>query len=57
MSDFVWAYSTSTGRKARVPAHYLDHPVIGKWWRKTPLSQKAAEAKAPASGDTTKKES
>lgn len=56
MSPFVWAYSSTTGRKARIPAHWLEHKTLSKGWRKTPL-QKAADTKTPATGDTTKKES
>jgi hypothetical protein len=58
---FVDAYSKRTGKKVRIPAHFLGHPVLGKGFNKTPR-QKAADAQAsdqattdaPASGDKTK---
>lgn len=34
-SEFVDAFAVSTGRPVRVPRHFLDHPVIGKGFRKT----------------------
>lgn len=37
---FVDAYSKTTGKKQRVPAYFLDHPVLGKNLRKTPLQTK-----------------
>lgn len=60
---FVDAYSSTTGNKRRVPAHWLEHDVLGKRWRKTPL-QKVADKRtvekqstpAPAAGDDTDKE-
>lgn len=30
MNKFAWARNTVTGQVAKVPAHYLDHPVLGK---------------------------
>lgn len=58
---FVDAYSKRTGKKVRIPEHFLGHPVLGKGFNKTPR-QKAADAQAtsatgtdtPASGDKTK---
>lgn len=52
MTEFVDAYSTATGRKQRVPAHYLDHPVLGKGLAKTPRI-KAREKAAETPADTT----
>lgn len=60
--SFVDVYSKTTGRKQTVPLDWLDHPVLGQDFRKTPLSEKqqqeadAAIAKAnphktPAAGD------
>lgn len=43
MSDFVEAYSKSTGQKQRIPIEWLDHPVLGADFSKTPTA-KAAEA-------------
>lgn len=59
MNGFVTAYSKNTGRKVRVPAHFLDHPVLGKDLRKTPSQRKREEPVAstpetPAAGDTKK---
>ena len=57
---FVAAFDKSTGRKHSVPEHWLDHPVLGKGLRKTPLTQKAereaekAATKTPAAGDDKK---
>ncbi len=56
---FVDAYSKRTGKKVRIPAHFLGHPVLGKPFNKTPrqkaadteAEQSAARTKAPASGD------
>jgi hypothetical protein len=57
---FVDAYSKRTGKKVRVPEHFLGHPVLGKGFNKTPR-QKAADTQAgdsaptaPTSGDKTK---
>lgn len=60
---FINAYSSATGHKHRVPAHWLDHPKLRKGLRKTPL-QRAADTQraastpdpAPIDGDTTMKE-
>ena len=43
MSTFIDAYSTTTGQKQRIPRAWLDHPVLGKGFQKTPR-QKASEA-------------
>lgn len=58
MGDFVDAYSTTTGRKARIPAHWLEHKKLRAGWRKTPLSEsRAADTKkTPDAGDDKKKE-
>ena len=39
----IWAYRTDTGEKVQIPEHFLDHPTLGKPFRKTP-SQKAKDA-------------
>lgn len=39
----VKAYRKDTGEIVRVPAHWLEHPELGKPFRKTPL-QKSSEA-------------
>ena len=63
---FAEVYAKSTGRKMRVPEHWLEHPVLGQNIRKTPLSEKQqrqadariakaeATTEAPAAGDDTK---
>lgn len=63
MSDLVWTLHTVSGVVARVPAHLLDHPVLGEYlievdphtksyqpdlWKPTTASDyKAARASAP----------
>lgn len=42
---FVEAYAKTTGDKQVIPAHWLDHPVLGKNFSRTP-SAKAREAAA-----------
>jgi hypothetical protein len=50
---FVDAYSKRTGKKVRVPGHFIGHPVLGKGFNKTPR-QKAADSQAEDSATTTK---
>jgi hypothetical protein len=50
MAEFVDVYSRATGRKHRVPAHYLDNPVLSQQFRKTP---KASAAETRATGSAT----
>jgi len=38
----IEAYRVDTGEKVRIPAHWIDHPTLGKPFRKTP-KQKASE--------------
>lgn len=46
MSDgFVDVYSKKTGKKHRVPAHFMDNPRLAAPFRKTP-KQNAAETRA-----------
>lgn len=51
------AYRKDTGRKVRIPSHWIGHPQLGKPFSKTP-SQKARDTttteKAPAAGDKEK---
>ena len=44
-SEWVDVYSKTTGQKQTIPAEWLDHPVLGADFRKTPLTT-AAEAKS-----------
>lgn len=46
MSDFVDAYSKSTGLKQRIPARWVGHPVLGKDFQLTP-SARASNEDAP----------
>lgn len=39
---FVTAYSTATGRKQRVPAHWIGHPVLGKGLKVAPSAEQAS---------------
>lgn len=36
LSDFVDAYSITTGAKQRIPRHWIGDPVLGRDFRKTP---------------------
>lgn len=55
---FVTAYSKTTGRKQVVPAHWLDHKVLGRNIRKTPLAESRQRSttttETPAAGDNEK---
>jgi hypothetical protein len=54
MSDgFVNAYSTTTGDKHRIPAHWVDHPVLGKGFRKTPKQNARDAADGPPVNSNT----
>jgi hypothetical protein len=51
MTDgFVEVYAKSTGNKQWVPEHWLDHPVLGRDFEKTP-SARAIEAQTPPPGE------
>lgn len=59
MTRFIPVYSTRTGKKLDpVPEHYLDHPVLGQAYRRTPRSaanqKKSTTPDPPASGDDKK---
>lgn len=51
MDDFVDAYSLTTQRKQRIPRHWLDDPVLGRDFRKTP-SQRILDGDLPARPNT-----
>lgn len=57
LSEFVDAYAISTGRKQRIPRHWLDDPVLGRDFRKTP-SQRELDGDLPPRppGDAGSKE-
>ncbi|MBB3041222.1 hypothetical protein [Nocardioides soli] len=40
------AYRVDTGEKVRIPPHWLDHPTLGKPFRRTPKSRAADQAHA-----------
>lgn len=42
MDEFTEVYDTRTGLKQRVPAAWLDDPILGRFIKKTP-SQRAAD--------------
>lgn len=44
MSDFVEAVVRATGRKQRIPGHWLNHPTIGPQFRLTARAQAVAVA-------------
>lgn len=50
MDGFVSAYAIATGKKQRIPRHWLDHPVFGPRFSLTP-SARAAEEEAAAAAD------
>lgn len=41
MAKFIEAYVSATGEKQRVPEHWIDHPVLWKGLRRTPLTKRA----------------
>ena len=47
---FVDVYATATGKKHRVPAHFMTHPTLSRPFRKTP---KATAAETRAMGSAT----
>lgn len=55
LTEFVEVYSSTTGAKQSVPSHYLDHPVLSKGIRKTPLQKAADTPKTPAAGEKQEK--
>lgn len=48
MPDFIDVYASATGKKHRVPAHFMDNPVLSKPFRRTP-KQSAADTRAMGS--------
>lgn len=50
MAKKVRVYSKTTGRKQAVPAHWLDHPVLGADFSKTPSTRKKATAPVEQAG-------
>ena len=50
-SNFVDAWSKATGAPVRVPAHFVDHPVLGKDLTTEKPSADAAEVVEPAASN------
>lgn len=46
MSRFVEVTAKSTGDKQVIPAHWLDHPVLGKDFQLTTEAKAAAKAES-----------
>lgn len=38
---FIDVYRSSDGGKTEIPAHWLEHKILGKGFRRTPLQKKA----------------
>ncbi len=54
MDRFVEVAVKATGNKQRIPAHWLDHPVLSEPFRQLPSAKKAeGQAKASAKAATT----
>ena len=53
--ETVEVYSKTTGIKHFVPEEWLSDPVLGKDFRKTPLSEAAKPVDQPADSSATKK--
>lgn len=47
----IAVYSSATGEKQYVPEHWMDHPVLSKGLRKTPLQKQAETQKSATSGE------
>lgn len=53
----ITAYRKDTGEEVRIPEHFLDHPELGKPFRKTkPTAQSTGSAAAPKAADAAAKE-
>ncbi len=50
MPKFVMAVNKN-GRKQRIPSAWLDDPVLGEDFKKTPSARAEGKAKAPATVD------
>ncbi|MCL8026312.1 hypothetical protein [Nocardioides bruguierae] len=42
-ADFIWVYRKDNGEKQRVPAHWMDHRVLSRPFRKTPKTRAAEQ--------------
>ena len=52
MGEFIDVYARATGKKHRVPAHFMDQPRLAAPFRKTP-KQNAADTRALGSATPT----
>jgi hypothetical protein len=50
MPEFVEAVVKATNKKQRIPAAWLDHPVLSEPFRLTKRSEKAAAEEKPEKG-------
>ena len=59
MSKFVEVVASATGRKQRVPEHWIDHPVLGAPFKPKPSARATrsagTEAKAPTEAKPAQK--
>lgn len=55
MAQFIDVYAKDTGVKHRVPAHYMDNPVLSRPFRKTPKpgTTEATDGPSPAAETAT----
>lgn len=44
---FEFAVSKKTGKKRTIPAHWLDHPVLGKGWKLAPSAKPRRDDATP----------
>lgn len=53
MKHFVDVYDKKTGKKQKVPPHYLDNPVLMRPFSRTPKSKAADQAAASSTTTST----
>lgn len=53
MGEFVDVYSKATGKKHRVPAHFMDNPRLAAPFRKTPKASAAETRELGTATPTT----
>lgn len=47
----IEAYRKDTGEKVRIPEHWLDDPILGKPFRKTPTQRARENQGGPAADE------
>lgn len=52
-TKFATAYRKDTGEQVRIPAHWFDHPTLGKSFRKTKPEPKASTSTTSSSSSPT----